>query len=363
MHGKLRAYGDGVATDDKAWIEDVTGGSVTRFERLEGGSSRGTWLVDVDVAGDGAIRPLVLRRDTGDGPLSGTALSLARESQVYAALSGTGVAIPQLVARTDDADALLVERAPGTADGSLLDEDGKQRVALGYVDALATLHGLDADALDLPGFARPATPEKRALAELELWEGIFDDRVKNDAPTWRAAYRWLRAHLPATGDRTVVCHGDAGPGNYLFDLDRREITALLDWEFAHLGDPMDDIAWLTVRGHHISRFGDAATELARYSDVTGVKIDRERVRWYQALVLTRMATACLAALERPGGGMDHTTYQLLEPLLRRLVTPVLLELAGTHADDELHALRGAADKAVAAFPILEPFATDLAPLP
>jgi len=344
--------------DDRAWIEQVTGGSVTRFDRLDAGSSRGTWLVDVDV--DGEPRELVLRRDTGDGPLSGTELSLARESHVYAALSGTGVAIPALVARTDAGDALLVERAPGIADVSQLPEGARPAVAQSYVDALATLHGLDTEALDLPGFARPATAAERALAELDLWERIFSGRVTNDTPTWTFAYAWLRDHPPLTGERTVLCHGDVGPGNYLFEGQR--VTALLDWEFAHLGDPMDDIAWLTVRGHHITRFGDATAELGHYEDVSGTKIDADRVRWYQALVLTRMATACLAALERPGGGMDHTTYALLEPLLRRLVTPVLLELSGG-GDPDLEHLRAAADDAVAQYPILEPFATDLAPIP
>ena len=347
-----------MAADDAAWIEEVSGGRVTRFERLEGGSSRGTWLVDVDI-GD-RVRGLVLRRDTGDGPLSGTVLSLARESQVYAALTGTGVAIPSLVARTRSGDALLVERAPGIADVSRLDDRAGRAVSLGYIGALATLHAVDVDTLELPGFARPSTPEERALAELDIWEGIFTERVTKDAPTWRFTYGWLRDHLPATGDRTVVCHGDVGPGNYLFDFDRGEVTALLDWEFAHLGDPMDDIAWLTIRGHHLTRFGDAPVEFARYSELTGTAIDPERLRWYQALVLTRMATACLAALEKPGGGMDHTTYTLLEPLLRRLVTPVLLELSG-HADEVIR-LHVAALEAVADFPILEPFATDLAPV-
>jgi aminoglycoside phosphotransferase (APT) family kinase protein len=344
-------------SEDRGWIEEVTGGRVTRFDRVEGGSSRGTWLVDVEIGG--ASRELVLRRDTGDGPLSGTALSLARESHVYAALSDTGVAIPRLVARTADGDALLVERAVGLADVSQVEETARAAVALSYSDALATRHTLEATALDLPGFARPTTPEERALAELDLWGRIFRDRVTNDAPTWLFAYQWLRTHPPTTGDRTVLCHGDVGPGNYLYEGEA--VTAMLDWEFAHLGDPMDDIAWLTIRGHHLTRFGDAPVEFARYAELTGTAIDPERLRWYQALVLTRMATACLAALEKPGGGMDHTTYTLLEPLLRRLVTPVLLELSGDA--DEVIRLHVAALEAVADFPILEPFATDLAPVP
>ncbi len=60
----------------------------------------------------------------------------------------------------------------------------------------------------------------------------------------------LRRLAPASVPRTVVCHGDVGPGNFLHDGAR--VTALLDWEFAHLGDPMDDLAWWVFRGHDIA---------------------------------------------------------------------------------------------------------------
>jgi aminoglycoside phosphotransferase (APT) family kinase protein len=323
-----------VSVDDAGWIAEITAGTVTSFERVETGSSRGTWLVDVKVddGADAGLRRLVLRRDTGDGPLSGTELSLAREAVVYAALGDSGVAIPRLVARSPDGNALLVERSSGGADVAAIgDEATRRAVALSFVERLAQLHALDASALDLPGFSRPETPAERGLADLGLWERIFVERVTRPAPLFRWAYRWLRAHAPTSGSRTVVCHGDVGPGNYLFEGD--EVTAILDWEFAHLGDPMDDIAWLTVRGHHLVRFGDPGAELARYTELTGTPVDAARVRWYQALVLTRMATACLVALDRSGEGMDRSTYFNLLPLLARLLTPVVAELAGVEVDD------------------------------
>src|SRR5438067_4778062 len=317
---------------DRAWVANVTGGTVTSFERVETGSSRGTWLVDIDLDGTDGTRHLVLRRDTGDGPLSGTELSLQREAVVYEALRDTAVAIPRLVARSDDGEALLVERAGGHAEvASIDDEETKRRVALSFIERLADLHAVDTSTLELPGFARPTTPAERALNDLELWERIFNERVKRPAPLFRWAYRWLRAHPPETGDRTVVCHGDVGPGNYLFE--DGAVTAILDWEFAHLGDPLDDVAWLTVRGHHIVRFADPAAELRHYADLTGVDLDQPRLRWYQAMVLVRMATACLAALDRSGGEMDRATYFNLLPLLSCLLTPVLAELSGVELDE------------------------------
>lgn len=84
----------------RAFVEAATGGRIERFERTATGASRATWLVDVE--GPGGTARLVARRDTGDGPLSGTELSLAREAAVYRALAPTPVRIPRLLAASDD---------------------------------------------------------------------------------------------------------------------------------------------------------------------------------------------------------------------------------------------------------------------
>jgi hypothetical protein len=140
------------------------------------------------------------------------------------------------------------------------------------------------------------------------------------------AFRWLSANAPAAVDRTVLCHGDLGPGNFLFQ--DGEVTALLDWEFAHLGDPMDDLAWFTIRCSQLTDLGDLRRELARYADLTGIKVDPDRVRYYQLFVLVRMAVACLVALDKRAGRMDASTYFALLPLLERQMTTLLAELSG-----------------------------------
>jgi aminoglycoside phosphotransferase (APT) family kinase protein len=50
----------------------------------------------------------------------------------------------------------------------------------------------------------------------------------------------------------VIVHGDFGPNNVLFAPDCVEVTAVLDWEFCHPGDPIEDLAWCEwiVRAHH-----------------------------------------------------------------------------------------------------------------
>ncbi|GAB3418950.1 phosphotransferase family protein [Flindersiella endophytica] len=57
------------------------------------------------------------------------------------------------------------------------------------------------------------------------------------------------------GEGPVLVHGDFGPNNLLFDPESLQVTALLDWEFAHTGEPIEDLAWCEwiVRAHHADR--------------------------------------------------------------------------------------------------------------
>jgi aminoglycoside phosphotransferase (APT) family kinase protein len=310
-------------TDDKAWIETVTGGTVTRFERSASGRSRGTWLVDVDRPGCETLA-LVLRRDTGDGPLSGTEINLSREAQVYRALADTGVLIPKIWAITDDGDALLVDRVPGTDDiGALTDQADRERLAASFIEALGALHNVDVAGLDIPALDRPARPEDHALADLAVWKRVFEGHVSRPAPWVRYAFDWLERYAPPASERTVLCHGDVGPGNFMYS--GTEVTSILDWEFAHFGDPMDDLAWLSIRGGQFSQFGDLTRMLTEYARITGLKVDPDRVRYYQVFVLVRMAVACLVALDGRGGNMDAATYFNLGPALAVMVTPILAE--------------------------------------
>jgi aminoglycoside phosphotransferase (APT) family kinase protein len=305
----------------RSFVEGATRARVETSARVGSGASRVTWLVSCS---DGAER--VLRVDSGDGPMAGTELTLAREAAVYAALGGGSVAIPRLLAVAPGGDALLVERAPGVDSLASLDAPGRARVMDAYVDALATLHGLDTARLALPGFARPE-PEDPARAELALWRGVLELRVKRPAPLARFAFGWLERHAPGRADRIALCHGDVGPGNFLHESGR--VTALLDWEFAHLGDPLDDLAWLAFRGHHLNDgIGELAAQLRRWSRATGLPAAAERIGWYRALVMLRMLVSCLAALDSGAATLDRTVYFSLAALLGALLPRALAELAG-----------------------------------
>lgn len=343
----------------RAFVERAVGGRVTSLRRTAMGSSRVTLLVD---AQDGQGRPLslVLRHDSGDGPLSGTDIDLAHEAVVYRALADQPVRIPRLLAQAEDGCTLLVERAAGGEEFASLEAPAeREAVALDFAAALAELHRVDPARLELPGVPRPADATEHATLDLARWLGILRERVDGPSEVVCHAGEWLGDHAPTQMERTVLCHGDAGVGNFLHQGGR--VTALLDWEFAHLGDPLDDVAWVLVRSHLLGGHDEMRAALPEWSRRAGLALDAGRIAWYRALVLLRMAISCQVALGHAGRGaaMDTTTYQLLLPYLGFLLPQALRE-AGCD-EPALDALSERGRREMEAVPVLRAMARSLVP--
>jgi len=287
----------------RAWTEATTGGRIVSAARATSGGSRELQFVDV-LHADGHTDSLVLRSEAG-GSFTGTEISPAKEAVVYRALEPTDVPVPHVVALAPDHSALLMERVPGTSDMSTLDSDERAEVMRSFVDALAALHNLDVDTLALSGFARPRTPEDHARLDLAVWARLADTKVRDLDPLVRYSGAWLRANAPASVSRTVLVQGDTGPGNFLFDDTR--VTGVVDWEFAHIGDPMDDWAWLDMRTG-----GSDLTDLhERYRAATGIAINGDRIRYYRAAVDYRCAVTTSLAVSRGSGARGFAPYLLV----------------------------------------------------
>jgi aminoglycoside phosphotransferase (APT) family kinase protein len=287
----------------RRWIEERTDGRVVGWNRPPGGGSRELYLVDVERP-DGTVLPLVLRCEAG-GSFTGTEISPAKEAVVYRALEPTAVPVPRVLGLASGDAALLMERVPGTSDLAALDDADRAATMESFVDALAALHNLDVDALSLPGFPRPDTPEAHARLDLELWARLADAGVDDLDPLVRFSGAWLHAHAPSSVSRTVLVQGDTGPGNFVFEHNR--VTGVVDWEFAHVGDPMDDWAWLDMRADGI----DLTPLRRRYTEQTGIPVDDERVRYYRAAVDYRCAVTTSLAVSRGGGARGWPPYLLV----------------------------------------------------
>ncbi len=292
----------------RAWVETQAGSGVVGAEPIGRGASRRIWGIALQSG-----EALVVREDTGDGPVAGTPLTLAREADAYRALTPTDLPVPSLRAVHPDGTALLVERATG--DDQLKDvADAELRsVAKDYGRCLGRLHLLDPGSLALGAITPPQDAEPTA-EDLQLWRGI--DAARADAassPAARCALGQLAGSVPAS-PRAALCHGDAGPGNFLHAAGR--VTALLDWEFAHVGDPHDDLAWVAVRNQVLGHPFPVATAYAAWRDTTAIPIELPRLEWFRALVLTRMLISCDAAVAWAGPDARRARVQVvLRPFL------------------------------------------------
>ena len=128
--------------------------------------------------------------------------------------------------------------------------------------------------------------------ELDIWEGRLDQSGRAE-PFLRACFAWLRLHVPAVDGPPSLVQGDTGPGNFLHDGEH--LTALLDFELAHLGDPMEDLAWIGTRNSQ-DPVPDFDALLAAYEHAGG-HVDRARIRYHFVFAELRIA---ILSVERSG---------------------------------------------------------------
>lgn len=312
------------------WVESALGGTVDGCVRTTSGGSRLTYLAEL-IDGDGARHPIVVRVE-GQGSFTGTELSLEREAAAYRALGSTPVPVPQVLAVADDGGAIVLERVAGSDDLSSLPADQIDSVLDHFASVLAEMHTLDPGSLDLPGFGMPATPEDHARLDVDMWARLAAGVTDLD-PLIAFAEGWLLAHPPARVQRTCFVQGDTGPGNFLAAGGR--VTGLVDMEFAHLGDPMDDLAWVQMRAQAIP----GATEriFDRYQRQSGIEVDDDSLAYYGLAVLYRCAVTTSLAVTRGGGVRGLAAYLLV-------TQRYLDQIAGRFADLEEVAVEPAGDQ-------------------
>ncbi|MDB5397549.1 MAG: putative phosphotransferase [Rhodospirillales bacterium] len=209
---------------------------------VSGGNARKAWSFDLATGGQ-PTQACIMLMQAGAGQLES---DLAAEFKVISALRNSGVPAPQALWIDEDggslgAPTIIMERVTGVTDIlALRAPEPAQRnraIALAFAEAAAKLHNADIGKL---GFLGSPTRETAAAGQIALWEAQFLKHRMEPHPALAFAFQWLKTHKPVA-ERVSLVHGDYRFGNFLYDGDR--ITALLDWEMAHLGDPVEDIAW------------------------------------------------------------------------------------------------------------------------
>jgi aminoglycoside phosphotransferase (APT) family kinase protein len=279
--------------------------AVTTPARISGGASRETWSFDATWREDASSvsRGFILRRDP-----EASLLETERDAEfrVYQAMQGTGVPVPEVYWLENDPKWLdrpffVMGRLPGEASpqrligGGVFAQHG-EAIAQQKAEILARIHSLDWHALGLDFLGVPDGPGGCASMEIDRWELIMREEALEPQPALELAIDWMRKHQPVAQKVTIV-HADYRTGNFLVDGDR--ITGVLDWEMAHLGDPMEDVAWVCLRPWRWA--GDARAGgllmrddfYRRYEAAGGPPVDPEAVRFWEVLGNLKLAVIFL----------------------------------------------------------------------
>lgn len=226
------------------WVAEVGGGQITRLERHV--ARREAWVVDV-TRPDGSVVEGFLRIERDARP--DNPWSLAKETRIVEALGTTDVPVTEVYGSNDELHCTLFARDPGRSDIDKLDDPARQRAVMeDFIRVTARMHTLDLDALGLDDVMayHPTTPAECAFGELDLltaqWQGFLDSYPE---PLITYGIDWLRRHVPESVARVSLVQGDTGPVNFMFQQDR--VSSVIDWEWGHYGDPMEDLGNICVR--------------------------------------------------------------------------------------------------------------------
>jgi aminoglycoside phosphotransferase (APT) family kinase protein len=312
-------------TDLPAALADLLDvGAVDGLRRLSGGASRETWSFDA------AGRPLILQKQRpGAGESS---VNMGVEVALLRAAAGAGVPVPAVVADASDGSALgaagfVVERVEGESIARKLLRDPefdavRPLLARQCGRILAGVHRIPSAAVEGLPTTDPVDSMRRAL-----------DGIGEPHPAFELGFRWLDAHCPAAG-ATGVVHGDFRTGNLLITPDG--VSAVLDWELAHLGEPLEDLGWFCVRAwrfgnddHPAGGFGSREELWAGYEEAGGAPVDPEAARWWEVFGTLKWGVICvmqgathwlglsrsmeLAAIGRRASENEHDLLALLAP--------------------------------------------------
>lgn len=309
--------------------------TVTDMEYLHGGGSRilGRFTATI---GERAER-LVFRLDP---PSSFVESDRATEFAALKFLHGSTIPVPQPI-MLDAAGTylgapcfIMSEIASGSASG-FFDRapyaDQAAKVGEQVFAMVGRLAALVVDGDIRAALGDPGT--NPASTQLDHWEKVLDSDERWPQPIARAGIRALRHRMPPPPPALSVVHGDFRSGNFLVDSNGN-VVALLDWEFVHLGDPLEDLAWCIdpLWGHGMPEIVGGMLPLdhaiAAWEAASGMRVDIERLDWWRlfsAIKGMAMWTSSADEFLREGGGEPRMAFPVMNcvPVHERVIAETL----------------------------------------
>jgi aminoglycoside phosphotransferase (APT) family kinase protein len=291
-----------------SWYPGASG--VAGAVRLSGGASQETWSFDI-VHPDGIFGAILRRAPQGYGAAPSRAAGLNAEAVLMQLAHDAGVPSPRVlhVLRPQDdlGTGFVMARVEGeTIPRKILRDEqfaqARPMLARQLGEILARIHGLDLR--QLPDLRRMTAAKE--IAELERDYRSFDW----PRPVFELALRWLRDHDPGPSEEVTLVHGDFRHGNLIIGPDG--VRAVLDWELAHTGDPMEDLGWVCVNSWRfgeidkpVGGFGSLEELFAGY-EAAGRRVDPIRVKFWEVMGTLRWGVMCCGMMQRFRAKPEHS---------------------------------------------------------
>ena len=282
-------------------LTDVLGREVELSEPvlLAGGASKEAWAVDADG------EPLLVRR-AAVGVIHRHTLSLRDEFAVIGAAHEAGVRVPRpygYVADLAGREAFVMERLSGETIGRRIVQrpelaSARERLPLQLAEELAKIHAIPRERV-------PFLEESRFERIVEELDAAGEPHPAIELGLW-----WLRENRPPERP-AVLAHGDYRIGNVM--VDESGLVGVLDWEFAHLDDPVRDLAFGLVRAwrfgigeKRLGGIGDVEPYLERYNELTGFDVRPDELDYWELAGNVGWAIGCVTQSQRHLSGQDRS---------------------------------------------------------
>jgi len=312
------------------WVEEELNGRVTSLERER--RWRPIWRVRYEKDGRGA--GLIIK---GMRPFEAIPFSLDHEMLSQQMLEENGFPVPHVFGKLDELN-FVMEFVEGEKDPGLVqqaDEGGSEmsperwQVCHEFMEWLVKLHRLPVEKMAHTEATIPATPEEIALNLAERYYKLICERDAVDAVT-EYFIRWMRRYVPQHRTRPAIVLGDGGQ----FMTNGAEMTAIIDVELAHVGDPYNDFAPLRCR-HPLENFGDIPALFRHYEKVSGEPLDWKAIAYATVVYSGWGMTAYTMALKEPHVGGDWAEIVSARAFIMRRTLDAIADYMGITFDDDI----------------------------
>ncbi len=213
----------------------------------------------------------------------------------------------------------------------------REKLVPQYAKFLADLHKAEIGSDALPSFSKPKVGTTEASEQIVNWWGrCWQEDLYEQSLMSVVTEDWLRRNAPEL-DHLSVVHGDFRTGNFLFDEQSGEMTAILDWELGYLGDRHGDLAWILTdlyqtyedgEPFHCGLFASEDELVGAYEAAGGIRIDRTKLAWHKVFCTWKQYILSLGCALRASEGLTHQDvllswisgggYTIAESLRRQL---------------------------------------------